>query len=293
MGYIYKVTNTLNGKVYIGQTRREVSIRWREHKMYAWTLKTRCCSALYSAIRKYGDDAFTVETIEECDSEHINEREMYWIKHYGSYGNGYNLTLGGDGGCKVEDADIRRLWDAGYCGIEIMTMLDICDETVYRRLKGMGITKQEIIKRGNERAAQKKTNPIYQYDADGNFVAEYASEKEAREKYGLALIHITPSKNAYLCAGYQWKRYKADKIDPVRYKRQFKEKKEKPQPKMIRPRKVVQLTLDGEYVQTHDSVPKAAKDFNVTKGVIYQACQGLIPTCKGYRWMYEKDYVPA
>ena len=50
---------------------------------------------LYSAMNKYGVENFTVETIEETDNP--EEREKYWIEYYGSFKNGYNATMGGDG----------------------------------------------------------------------------------------------------------------------------------------------------------------------------------------------------
>ena len=52
---------------------------------------------LYQAFKKYGIDNFQVEKIEECKAEALEEREKYWIEYYGSFKNGYNATLGGDG----------------------------------------------------------------------------------------------------------------------------------------------------------------------------------------------------
>ncbi len=96
MGVIYKITNKLNDKIYIGQTTRTLEIRMKEH-----TKKSRATSNSYidRAIQKYGIDAFDVSVIEECDDEEkLNEREKHWIKEFNSkFPNGYNLTEGGDG----------------------------------------------------------------------------------------------------------------------------------------------------------------------------------------------------
>lgn len=97
MGYIYKITNKLNGKAYIGKTQRTVWTRWKEH------LKSRekLDLPIYRALNKYGPDSFTVEELERCDDELLDEREIYWIKYYGTYGEkGYNATGGGEGGIK-------------------------------------------------------------------------------------------------------------------------------------------------------------------------------------------------
>lgn len=96
MPYIYKITNTINNKVYIGKTLFSVEHRWAEHRN-DYT-KERCEKRpLYSAMKKYGAENFTVETIEECTEQELSERETYWIEFYGSFKNGYNATVGGDG----------------------------------------------------------------------------------------------------------------------------------------------------------------------------------------------------
>lgn len=92
MGYIYKIYNDNNNKIYIGQTSVGVNSRWKEH---LYNAKSNNSSAIYTAMRKYGIDTFHIETIEECENEKLNEREKYWISYYDSYKNGYNSTVGG------------------------------------------------------------------------------------------------------------------------------------------------------------------------------------------------------
>ena len=88
---IYKITNQLNGHSYIGQS-IHIEQRWEEH-LY----KSSGCSLLKYALYKYGKENFTFEVIEECTQFKLNEREIYWIKYYDTFNNGYNLTLGGSG----------------------------------------------------------------------------------------------------------------------------------------------------------------------------------------------------
>lgn len=91
MGFIYKITNKLNGKIYVGKTARTLDERMKEHLRKIETYVER-------AIAKYGIDAFDVSVIEECDDEKLNEREIYWIAFYNCRRpNGYNLTDGGEG----------------------------------------------------------------------------------------------------------------------------------------------------------------------------------------------------
>lgn len=94
-GYIYKITNKINNKIYIGQTARDIDSRYYEHKKCAENTNTN--QPLYNAMRKYGVEAFKVDLVEECDESMLNDREIYYIDKYDSYKNGYNATLGGDG----------------------------------------------------------------------------------------------------------------------------------------------------------------------------------------------------
>lgn len=96
MGYIYKITNDINGKSYIGKTIKSVSERFVEH-LHESGRSHRNARPLYSAMKKYGKEHFHVQTIEECSDSILSERESYWIGYYGTYSNGYNATSGGDG----------------------------------------------------------------------------------------------------------------------------------------------------------------------------------------------------
>lgn len=90
---IYKITNKINGKIYIGQTTHSIEKRWKEH------CRDNDGCSIHNAIRKYGKENFTVEQIDVvCDRDELNKKEQYWIKFYDSMNKekGYNLTSGGD-----------------------------------------------------------------------------------------------------------------------------------------------------------------------------------------------------
>lgn len=90
---IYKITNNVNGKVYIGQTKRKLQYRWLQH------CSPSNCRLIYRAIQKYGKENFTVEQIDvACDQDELNKKEQYWIQFYDSMNpeKGYNLTSGGE-----------------------------------------------------------------------------------------------------------------------------------------------------------------------------------------------------
>lgn len=107
MGYIYKITNQINGKSYIGKTERTVEERWKNHQRNIKKLGDRL--PLYKALKKYGIENFSIETLEECDNLILDEREIYWIDYFHTYGQGYNCTGGGEGGIKDYHEDIDEI----------------------------------------------------------------------------------------------------------------------------------------------------------------------------------------
>lgn len=88
---IYKITNNINGKVYIGQS-NNIQRRFSEHQNRGAASRI----PVDVAIQKYGKENFSFEIIEECTIEQLNQRETYWINHFNSIENGYNCSIGGD-----------------------------------------------------------------------------------------------------------------------------------------------------------------------------------------------------
>lgn len=97
--FIYKITNKVNGKIYIGQVyNKSVQDRFKRHIKEA---NPNHHIVLDRAIYKYGKENFVCEQIDSANSlEELNQKEKYWIKFYNSTDKniGYNLTEGGDGG---------------------------------------------------------------------------------------------------------------------------------------------------------------------------------------------------
>lgn len=113
MGIIYKSTNKINGRVYIGKTVRDFEHRKAQHKTQA--LNNRYNSYFHHAIRKYGWDNFDWEVIDFHDDEGtLGLMEEAYILFFDSYNNGYNLTRGGDGasGAKRSEETRRKLSEA-------------------------------------------------------------------------------------------------------------------------------------------------------------------------------------
>lgn len=98
MGYIYKITNIISNKYYIGETKKSNPLlRWNEHK--SKIQKGIGCPALQDAVKKYGIENFNFEVLIICFDEDRYKYEMEYIKKYDTMApNGYNLTPGGEGG---------------------------------------------------------------------------------------------------------------------------------------------------------------------------------------------------
>ena len=91
--YIYKITNIINGKVYIGQTIRPIQKRFNRHINDA--INKIIDTHFARAIRKYGKDNFTIELIDTANTqEELTKKEQQWIKFYNStdVDYGYNET---------------------------------------------------------------------------------------------------------------------------------------------------------------------------------------------------------
>jgi group I intron endonuclease len=96
---IYLITNTINGKQYIGQTLCTPEKRWREHVYNASGNKQRSAYPLYHAIRKYGAAAFCISTLDAAQSqEELNQKEIEYIEAYQTLSRefGYNRHEGGN-----------------------------------------------------------------------------------------------------------------------------------------------------------------------------------------------------
>ena len=95
-GVIYCITNAVNGKKYVGQTRDSIERRWSGH-LHSTRAGSSC--ALHSAMRKYGVKNFKIEQLDTAESlEELNEKEVYLIVQLGTLApSGYNLTTGGEG----------------------------------------------------------------------------------------------------------------------------------------------------------------------------------------------------
>lgn len=183
MAYIYKIVNDINNKVQIGKTDRTIEKRFQEHcnDRTRRELENR---PLYRAMNKYGIEHFHIELIEETNSP--EEREIYWIKQYGSYHDGYNATMGGDG---------KPFYDYDLIYQELL--LNPCEKDVAEKIGCSVDTIRTVVKKyGVKLKISPNVNSpkrVSQYDKKGNFIKTFDSIKEAAEECILLGVCNSPS----------------------------------------------------------------------------------------------------
>jgi len=111
---VYIIRNTINNKVYIGQTQSGYEKRFKVHKTChksSYEKSRAACPKLYNAMRKHGADNFYPELLEANVSiEDVDEREAYYIAEYDAVDSGYNVLIYSTNrtGYKVSDEQIRK-----------------------------------------------------------------------------------------------------------------------------------------------------------------------------------------
>ena len=78
---IYGILNTVNGKIYVGQSIK-IEKRWKQH-IRELRKNTHINKYLQNSFNKHGEEAFKFIILEECARENLNEREVYWVSYYG------------------------------------------------------------------------------------------------------------------------------------------------------------------------------------------------------------------
>ena len=204
MGYIYCITNLINGKQYIGKTQLSINERFKEHCRAS--RKEYGNRPLYDAMNKYGIENFNIRQLEQVEDEtKLDEREIYWIQELKTYGsNGYNATKGGDGKILYDYKELVELYNLGYTPTQISQKTSCNLSSVYRILKAQGIK------------FKNRSKSIDQYDMAGNYIQTFNTVREAKlwlVDRGLApnsnstnkLINMVAGKENKSAYKYRWK----------------------------------------------------------------------------------------
>lgn len=241
MGYIYKITNKVNGKCYIGETKKdEPTKRWKQH--INTISRGVGCPALGSAVKKYGIENFEFKVLIICFDEDRFIYEKEYIKKYNTYGeNGYNMTYGGEGGGfigKKHSEETKKLIKERNSGKNHPQFgIKKSPEEVKRmseRMKGeknpnfgKKYTKEELEKRKRNyetkpeikqkiskslvefyKTKKGSCKTVEQYDLDGNLLNTYYSISEAARSINISTSVLSRTCNhpTYTAGGFKWKK---------------------------------------------------------------------------------------
>jgi group I intron endonuclease len=223
MGFIYKITNSITNKCYIGETKEKIpETRWKQHKR---TIEKGIgCPALQNAVKKHGIDNFTFKVLIICFDEERFKFEKEYIKKYNSISpNGYNLTSGGEGGGfigkKHSQETINKISNTlknKYINDDELRK-NVTEKN--KHLMNLKETKEKITNSvlNTERCKSLKENKlsfkdltveVSQYTIDGIFINKYNSIKQAEIETCVSAKTISKVINCKqkTSGGFIWKR---------------------------------------------------------------------------------------
>ena len=250
---IYKITNIINNKCYIGQS-IDINRRWYDHKYKAlYKNDISYNSALHSAMRKYGIENFVLEIVEECKENQLDEREKYWIKESNSLTpNGYNILTGGQ--LNKSYANFCK-----QCGKQIGKQSKYCS-------KCKSLAQRKIVDRPSELELVK-------------MIKENGFESTGR------FFGVSGNTIKKWCQFYNLPVLKKDLISWYNNKIGFI-----PLDKKAYKKAVLQISLtSNEIIAEYESANAAARALGKNKGNhISEVCNGKLKQAYGFLWKYKE-----
>ena len=265
-GWIYSITNKVNGKMYIGQT-TDYDTRKRHH-----FCKSSTCLYLKRAIQKYGSDNFEMKVL--LTFKAINKRvcvdvltklEVLYIRKYDTFNpdKGYNLTAGGEGGVYIRTEENRRKISEALKGHHPS------EETRAKYRQNPHV--------GNLGDCRK---PVLLYNLDGSFYKEFESVIAARRALGDTNVSFKSQVAKALrtgiheAKGYLW-RYKQSENYPTSIEPYIDP--------TIKP--VYHYSLDGQLIEMYGSAQEVEDRIGIKANTIAANCRRTGPRRKDY-WSY-------
>ncbi|NCB03839.1 MAG: hypothetical protein EOM67_17040 [Spirochaetia bacterium] len=271
---IYKITNKVNGKMYIGKS-IDIERRWAEE------LNGQVNEHLRRSFSKYGIQNFDFSVIELCKEEELDEKEMKYILLFKSHNKtfGYNKTLGGEGGRwndEMREKASKRMKGAGnhFYGTHLSeeTKKKIGDKNRGKNNWHYGCKssketrhKQSITKIGK---LNPNAKPVYQYKLDGSLVGEYNCIPDASKATGIGYSAI---KNCAVgitltAGGYAWSYGEFRDVDYTN--------------KRLKRVRCIETGV------VYESISEAGRAYGVRTIAISRVCNGERNTCKGLRFEF-------
>lgn len=289
--YIYKVTDTTNGKVYVGQTINLKTRRWQHERSYE---KEDCI--FHRALQKHGVDNFVWEIIDTVkEKEKANILEKQYIEKYNSLKpNGYNMTKGGDGGsiwnarpivCLTLDGKFIKKYDSaaqaemedGYSNSSVL----VSCKNPNRTHKGRVFMFEDEYNKNGARKYQKPDSTsrkrVIQCNEHGEYIATFESVQEAAQKTGTQRTTIS---------GVLTKNYKSAGGFIFVYENEFPIKNIDDYKRNKKGRRVAQIDVKtGKVVNIFDRISDAGEALGVNYKSIHKVIDLPNRTAFGFKWI--------
>ena len=298
---VYKATNKINGKIYVGKT-YNFEKRKKEH---IYDIDNDI--PFHRALKKYGIDNFEWEIIDTgIDDKEIIEKEIYWIKKLNSCihfqnSNGYNITLGGDGGTSWNSRPVLQFDLSGNYINEYMSCAHASAETgvnahcishcANRKAERAGQFQWRFKDECKEskiapykKADSCRKRSIIQLDQSGKYISTFSSITEASIKTGLCRSNISSclTQKSHRCGGFQWI-----------YKEDYDSRKDYSFKGIQAGNGIVQLNDNWEIINYFPNCSEAARYLGEPTKVhkqIHKALK-LNKRCRGFYWRKYDDYM--
>ena len=301
-GYIYKTTNLINDKIYIGQKTSEIFIE--SYKGSGVILK--------KALNKYGEENFKVEILERCNSkDELDLAEKKWIEILKSTDNsiGYNIAEGGQGGNLGEEVNKRisialkgkpkyKGWHPYNNGVNIIHLYDeepIPEGFVYGNLP----KSEESIQKWKNTMNNKSSKELEEIRNKMNETRKKTLEKKSKEERALIGKHISNGRIGIepWNKGKNWltEEHKEKLREAVSKQKSEEHKKHLSESRKFsgcskgekNPRAKKVICLETGLVYGYSG--EAANALNLSAGQIRKCCNGVIETVGGFHWEFLND----
>ena len=296
MYHIYKITNKINNKSYIGLTTQNIEDRWKQHYDSAYNQNHPDYNTPFKkAIRKYVKDNFTIKIIDEAfNLEQLKKLEQYWISYYRTYVGwidckGYNATIGGDAPthpcrkvCKVNilTGEVEEKFNTIKEAEQVYSrgIFEIVhNQVIGQKPKGYTWIFEDELSNWNKELLLIKYRAICQLTSQGKLIKIWLSQEEAAQAIGTTQGNIWACLNnqRHSAASYQWCYYQdlSNRIN-------------KPIKEKSKEKSVGQYDLYDNLIQIWPSMSAAAIGTNTPISKISLVCHGKRKTSNGFKWKF-------